>query len=96
MDITFANNRIKKICNNATGKLETRLAELRAANNLAVMSTLPGRTHPLKANRSGQWSIDLDHPYRLVFKPVNASPNGWDGAQEVTAIQILEKVDYHE
>ena len=26
-----------------------------------------GRCHALKGNRKGQYAVDLEHPYRLVF-----------------------------
>src|SRR5271154_182718 len=46
-----------------------RLDDLRAAPTLEVMRSLPGRCHELKSDRDGQLSIDLDGPYRLIFRP---------------------------
>jgi plasmid maintenance system killer protein len=52
--------------------IRRRLDELNAANNLDEIRTLPhAQCHELKANRAGQLSVDLDHPYRLLFRPSN-------------------------
>lgn len=58
------------------------------------------RCHELTGDRAGQLSIDLDHPYRLVFRPDHVPPpqrpeGGLDWSQ-VTAILIIEVVDTHE
>ena len=78
----------------------TRLAVLRAAASLAVVpATPPDRAHPLRGDRDGQFTVDLVHPYRLVFEP-NHEPlprteNGGTDAGQVTAIVIVEVTDYH-
>lgn len=80
--------------------IRRRLDELQAASNLLVMRDLPGRCHELKGGKTGQLSIDLDGPYRLIFRVAN-NPNptkpdgGLDWAQ-VTAIEILSLEDTHE
>ncbi len=52
--------------------LKRRLNELQAAASLDVLRFLPqARSHELKGNRKGQLSVDLDHPYRLIFEPAN-------------------------
>jgi len=79
-----------------------RLAELTAAANLAVISTLPpARLHPLSGDRDGQLAVDALHPFRLVFEPYNdddeiprRADGGVDKAQ-ITAIRILAVEDYH-
>ena len=80
--------------------IRRRLDELRAAVCLEVMRNLPGRTHELRGTRSGQLSIDLDGPYRLIFKPSKEPPpSKKDGGLDwtnVTAIVILEVADTHE
>ena len=77
-----------------------RLDDLRAVQTLQTMRNLPGRCHELKGDRSGQLSIDLDGPYRLVFKPVhNPPPEKPDGGLDwtrVTAIILLGVVNTHE
>ena len=53
-------------------KLQQRLMELRAAETLAEISHLPPhRCHELSGNRAGQLSVDLDHPYRILFIVAN-------------------------
>lgn len=72
---------------------------MRAAETLADMRYLPGRCHELRADRSGQLALTLDGAYRLVFEPANEPvprlPEGNLDWAEVTAIRILEVVDYH-
>ena|ERR1035438_1459035 len=77
-----------------------RLDDLKAATCLEVMRGLPGRTHELRGVRSGQLSIDLDGPYRLIFEPANVPPpakqdGGLDWAA-ITAIRLLGVADTHE
>jgi len=77
-----------------------RLAVLKAAGSLALVPTPPPeRRHQLGSDRKGQYAVDLVHPYRLIFKP-NHEPvlRKQDGAidtEQVTAIKIIEIVDYH-
>ena len=59
----------------------------------------PARMHELKSNRDEQFAVDLVHPYRLVFEPTHDPlPRKEDGGinlEQVTAIKIMEVVDYH-
>lgn len=100
MDVTFDNGTIRKRCRNASGKLKQRLDDILAADNMAVLETLPGHFHPLTANRAGQWACSLEEPYRLVFKPLgNPLPVSTDGRLDTTkvvAVSIVEVVNYHE
>lgn len=60
----------------------------------------PARCHQLDGNRKGQFSVDLEHPYRLIFAPNhNPIPELEDGGinlQAVTKIKIIEIVDTHD
>jgi plasmid maintenance system killer protein len=80
--------------------IRRRLDDLRAAANLLVMRALPGRCHELKGNRAGQLSIDLDGPYRLIFRvkndPIPTKPDGGLDWAQITAIEILGAEDTHE
>jgi plasmid maintenance system killer protein len=80
--------------------IRRRLDDLKAAHCLEVMRILPGRTHELKGDRSGELSVDLDGPYRLIFRPEKQPPpvkvDGGLDWKEVTAIVILEVADTHE
>jgi plasmid maintenance system killer protein len=81
-------------------KLRRRLDELKAASTLEVMQLLPGRCHELKGDRAGQISLDLEHPYRLVFEPANDPvPRKRDGGLNwtaITAVRIIGVVDTHD
>jgi len=60
---------------------------------------MPGRLHALRADRHGQWAMDLEHPKRLILEPLgDPVPYDEDGHLDlikVTAIQILGMEDYH-
>lgn len=75
-------------------KIEQRLKALRAAETLAIMRSAPGRCHELRGDRAGQLSLDLDHPYRLLFRPVGDPDPGpgagldWSAVRAVVVIGI--------
>lgn len=79
--------------------LGRRLDELRAAGNLGEIAKLPAaRCHELKGDRAGQLAVDLDHPRRLVFEPLKPLPLREDGGldwSKVTAIVVVDIIDYH-
>ncbi len=85
-------------------KIRMRMAEFRAARSLMDFwppKSGPGRCHELtQGKRKGQLSVDLDHPYRLIFTPAHDPvPTREDGGldwAEVTAIEILGIEDTHE
>jgi plasmid maintenance system killer protein len=83
-----------------TKLIRRRLDDLRAAPNLSVMRSLPGRCHELKGDRAGQLSVDLDGPYRLIFNPAHTphpvKPDGGLDWQQVTAIVLIGVVDTHD
>ncbi len=58
------------------------------------------RCHELTGDRGGQLSIDLDHPYRLIFipdhDPIPTRTEGGLDWNRVTRILILEIADTHE
>jgi len=111
MVIYFKTRRLQKICSNTTEsikklgpkmarKMQQRLMELKAASCLADISRVPPtRCHPLSGNRDGQLSIDLEHPYRLLFIPANDPiPITQDGGLDwtkITEIEVVEIVDTH-
>ena len=111
MDIAFRTRKLEKTFNSAVALkraygarmarvIMIRLAVLRAARNLALAPTSrPERTHRLRGDRDGQYAVDLVHPHRLVFEPDHAPlPRTEDGgvdAGQVTAIVIVEVIDYH-
>ena len=81
-------------------KLMQRMMELQAADTLSDISYLPpARCHELSGDRAGQFSVDVEHPYRLLFIPINDPlPLREDGGidrEKVTEIQIIEIQDTH-
>ena len=111
MDIVFKDQKFETQCNNQRilqkqhGKIRAkrirqRLDNLRAANVLEDMRNLPGRCHELREDRAGQLSLDLDHPYRLIFEPADnpipIKPDGGIDWKKVTAITIIGVDDTHE
>ena len=111
MEISFANRRLERSFNSEKELIrrfgaprariiQARMAVLRGANNLGLVPReRPTRRHQLSQDRDEEFAVDLDHPYRLVFGPDhNPVPHLEDGGidvSNVTAIRILEVVDYH-
>lgn len=111
MEIVFADRKLEKICNDQKAlqreygkdnakRIRRRLDDLDAAENLAVMKTLfPGRLHPLTGDRSGQFSLDLKHPLRLIFEPADEPPaikaDGGVDWERVHRVRIIGIVDTH-
>jgi toxin HigB-1 len=79
--------------------LKTRLVSLVVAPTLVDMDNVPGNCHPLRADRAGQFAVDLRGPYRLIFEPDhNPVPRLDDGGidkSRVTKISIKEVDNYH-
>ncbi len=112
MKILFRKRKLHKLANDyrvaerqlgkvRARKLRLRLDELDAAAALEDLRNLPqARCHELKGNRKRQLSVDLDHPYRLIFQPANRPlPTKEDGGldwKRVTAVEIIEITDTHE
>ena len=111
IDISWADRKLAKDCaTDRAGvrrfgpqqweALRRRLAVLRAAPTLADMRGTPGRLHPLGADRAAQYALDLRGPSRLVFEPdhepLPEQPAGGLDETKVTAIRIVEVVDYHD
>ena len=102
LERTFNSEReLQRVYGNRMARtIESRLAVLEAAGTLSEAGDRPAlRLHQLTGGRRGRFAVDLVHPYRLILRP-NHSPvplkgdGGIDTAQ-VTAITIMEVVDYH-
>lgn len=111
MDIIFTSQKFAKIVNDQrslvreygdrqAGRIRRRLDELRAADNLEDLRFLPqARCHELTGDRAGQLSVDLVHPYRLIFAPADEPPpvkrdGGLDWSR-VTAVLVIGVEDTH-
>jgi plasmid maintenance system killer protein len=111
MLIYFRTSKLQKLCSKEremlkqlgrvmANKLQQRLMELNAAESLADVSHLPPpRCHELTGNRSGQFSVDLEQPYRLLFipadDPVPLKGDGGIDLAQVREIEIIEIEDTH-
>ena len=78
-----------------------RLGELKAAENLETLRTLPQlRAHELKGDLKGRISLDVKQPYRLLIVPDHEeTPRKKDGGldwQKVTKVKILGVEDTHD
>ena len=112
MEVSFASRAMQKACSSdedmrkkwgpqIARKLQQRLWELSsAAETLADLAHLPGaRCHELKGDRSGQLSVDLVHPHRLILTPDHhptpVKPDGGLDRTKVTKVLVLEVCDPH-
>ncbi|MCK9521704.1 MAG: type II toxin-antitoxin system RelE/ParE family toxin [Proteobacteria bacterium] len=114
MEITFKTNKLRKQFNEKrqleklhgtlrAKKIRIRMGSLKAAASLQDFwppKSGPERCHELKGNFKGQISVDLDHPYRLIFipdhDPVPRLADGGLDWSQVVAIKILGVEDTHE
>ena len=59
----------------------------------------PARRHQLTGDRDELYAVDLGRLYRLVFEvdnePVPRKDDGGIDLKQVTAVKIMEVVDYH-
>ncbi len=110
MKITFADKKLEKLANDDRkllkefGKvratiLRRRLAQLADANTLEELRNLSGNYHELRNDRKGQWSCDLDQPYRLIFTPHETPiPIHEDGQYiwlEIKGVEVIDIINYH-
>lgn len=108
MEISFANKKLKDVCERqakavttlgaeAARKLRARLCDLDAAE--VVTELVAGRPHPLVGDRAGQFALDITGSMRLVFEPANDPiPRRVDQSidwSSVTSIRIVFIGDYH-
>ncbi len=80
--------------------IQRRLVQLKAAENLHAIGHLPPmRCHALSGDRKGQFAVDGGYPFRLIFEPAHdplpVRSDGGPDRERITAIRILEVVDYH-
>jgi proteic killer suppression protein len=98
LEIKYKNKNLKRICTNAdiarrnygelmAKKIHLRIDNITAADSveMLVLGRI-GRCHPLHGDRKGQYSMDLIHPYRLIFTRVD---------NKIQIVEVQEIVDYH-
>jgi proteic killer suppression protein len=68
-------------------KIHLRICQIHAAQSVDMLVYYRvGRCHPLIQNRRGQYSMDLVHPFRLIFER---------SGDVIEIVKILEIADYH-
>lgn len=111
MELSFANRKLAKelagektiVRNYGTDngrRIHLRIAQLMAADNLETLRLLPQtRAHELTGDRTGQISVDVRHPYRLLLVPdhdeIPRKPDGGLDWTRVTKVKVLGIVDTH-
>jgi len=112
VDIYFRSNKLRKVCSQqkvgiktlgpeSARKLRTRMADLEAAPTLEHLRNVPGagRLHELTGDRKGLLSLDLKHPYRLLFIPADdpppTKPDGGLDWSQITSVTIIDIEDTH-
>jgi proteic killer suppression protein len=106
MLIYFRTKKLQKLCSEQremqkqlgqamARKLMQRMTELKAAEALSDISHLPPpRCHELTGNRAGQFSVDLEHPYRLLFIPADDPiPYREDEGIDLALVKEIEIID---
>ena len=110
MQVSFASKRMDREMANAAAitkrygdlakRIMLRLEILLQADSLADVPTdPPPRRHMLSGDWDGHFAVDLNGNWRLVFRP-NHDPlplqdDGGLDLSQVSAIQIVDVVDYH-
>lgn len=96
--------RIKRFGAEMAKKIKLRMEALAAAETLAVFwppGSGPERCHELKGDLAGTFSMDLKHPYRLLFWPVDVQKGLEEAADEkqrwqaINAVEIVSIEDTH-
>ena len=114
MEIFAKDNKLKAVLEDETvckkrfgapmsKKLTARLAVLRAAESLEAFwppNSGPERCHELKGDLAGIFSIDLNQPYRLLFRLIEDTPaqdrsNEQERWGSITAIEVIGIEDTH-
>ena len=110
MKIDFADKELEKCANNDSYRLrkmgkiraklyKQRLDEIFSADTLEDLRNLPGNYHELTNNRKGQWAVNLEQPYRLIFSPQSSEiPIDKSGKyiwNEIVDVIMIEIINYH-
>ena len=111
MEISFQSSRIQRLLDDQSALIRiygdrrarsimARLLALRQWPTLSQVPTIPPfRRHQLRGNRCEQYAVDIDRQYRLVFvpdhDPIPRRPDGGIDTDLITAIVIIEVIDYH-
>jgi proteic killer suppression protein len=77
-----------------------RIEHVRASKDLSVLMKLPGRWHWLTGNRQYELSVDVEHPRRLIFIPLEEVKEMFDekgnlDTKKVLGLILKEIADTH-
>lgn len=72
-------------------KIQARLGQIQAFPTLADLPV--GRPHPHKGNREGLFSLDIQHPLRLIIRPLGTFLH--TDYRTITEVEIYEIMDPH-
>ncbi|PIE80806.1 MAG: plasmid maintenance system killer protein [Candidatus Delongbacteria bacterium] len=106
MKVKISDKKLKKIIENEdtkkaikvygdkrARKIYQRYIELCNIDNFeTLLNQRVGRCHPLSGKLKGKYALDLDHPYRMVIKPIFTKDMV---LKEVVVTEIIEIIDYH-
>ena len=108
MEVLFSSRRLRDTCASEremvrqfgavrARRVALRLQQLRVAETLDDLRAMTGRCHLLGGDRSGSLALDLDGPYRLIFRPAEWLEDAsgrldWTGVKSVV---VLEITNYH-
>jgi proteic killer suppression protein len=110
MEIEFLTKKLERLLNSESSilrnygdangrKIMRRLEVLAASPSLAhVPRSKPERCHQLKRDRDEIFAVDIEHPYRLLFRPQDPIPRLSDGGIDLSAVKsiiIIGIEDYH-
>lgn len=80
----------KKFGKRMADKIVQRIDDLEAANNPQALPQ-SARWHEHQGTRSGLYSLDLIHPFRLIVRPVGE----FASYVEIEAVEIFEVYNSH-
>jgi proteic killer suppression protein len=91
---------INKTFGTMAKKVNARMKDLKASDNLAVLMKIPAaRCHSLKGEKKEQFAVDISKNYRLIFEPDHHPvPRKADGGLDyikIVDIIITATEDYH-
>ena len=110
MKIEYSKNKLKKQLSTATEikkafgvnakRVKSRLDDIEASPNLAVLIKIPAANcHSLIGDKKGEWALDISANFRMVFEisdnPIPKTEDNSINTHLVTSICILEIADYH-
>lgn len=106
MEINYKSNKLEKSCDTESGakanygqcakKVVQRLSQLHAAKDLTDIKKDPSANlHLLKGNRNGQFAINTNQPFRIIFLP--EGDFDMNDISTIKKIKIVEiNINYHD